>query len=363
MTKFPTRRLRVIVAAAGLAAVLSITAGCSSAVTSGSGGSATGADEDEGTQSGAVSPLTVAFAWIANAHYAPFYVSKDDGFFEDHGLDVDFIPSGLNAPTASQQVVTGNAQVGVASKFSDVIQANADGADLVVLGCGFQRQVQSVITPKGHPVKKLQDLVGLKIGHQSPTDRIVFEGMAKNEGLTLDLVQVGTDPTVLKDGTVDAYIGYAANAAVALELGGFPVDTTLVGDLGWHDYGDCLIVSRDYLEQNRELLVGFLAALTQGYEADVADPEPGAKAAVDTYGADMGLSLDAELAGQKFYIEAMQSEYADEHGLMSMDLDYVKDTVYPFLSDYLGYKPDQLPEPDTYIDLSLLEEAQESLDK
>ena len=340
-------RLRNLLAAVGIVALMTATVACSPGLT----------EDDDG--SGGGGSVAVAFAWIANAHYAPYFVAEDAGFFDEEGLDVTFIPSGLNAPTATQQVASGNAQVAIASKFSDVIQANVDGADLVVLGSGFQRQVQAIITPAGNPVDSLEDLVGLRIGHQTPADRVILEGIASKSGLALDMVQVGTDPTVLEDGTVDAYVGFAAGPAVAVELGGFPVDVTLVGELGWHDYGDTIVVPREYLESNREVVVRFLAALIQGYEANIDDPEPGARAAVDNYGADLGLEFDRELAGQEFYNEAMENEVTDENGLLYMDLDHVANTIYPFFAEFLGYTADQLPAPADFIDLSPLEEAQE----
>ncbi len=303
---------------------------------------------------------TIALAWVANVEYAPYYIAEQDGLWEAEGFATEITAGGPNAPTGIQLVTSGKADFATANNIYDVVVANQGGADLVILGAGLQRPMQSIISPADAPIKSLKDLEGKTVGVQATAAGALLQSAMTAQGLdpnSVEFVTVGTDAAALADGAVDAFVGYAANHPVLLKARGFDTYVLSWGDIGFPDYGDVAIVDRAFLEANRDLVVGYMRGLVQGYELNAEDPAVGAALAVDVYGVDLGLELDHQIAVNKIFIEAAQSDLTREKGLMWIDLDRVRDEVYPGFKTAGTLDPATLPDPKTFIDLSVLEEA------
>ena len=42
------------------------------------------------TQSPELQPILLPMGYVANVQFSPFYVAKENGYFQDQGFDVDF---------------------------------------------------------------------------------------------------------------------------------------------------------------------------------------------------------------------------------------------------------------------------------
>src|SRR3954469_6110227 len=92
------------IAGLGLAALAALglpaLAGC------GTGGSTPGGD-------GARASVRVALGWITNVEFAGFWIADDRGYYDQEGLDVDFIPGGPNAPDPTQTLAGHGAEIAI----------------------------------------------------------------------------------------------------------------------------------------------------------------------------------------------------------------------------------------------------------
>ena len=77
-----------------LAAV--VLAGCGGSGTPEASGSAGASD------AAPLTPVSLQLQWVAQAQFAGYYAAVDQGFYEDHGLDVDIVEGGVDIVPQTQ---------------------------------------------------------------------------------------------------------------------------------------------------------------------------------------------------------------------------------------------------------------------
>ncbi len=143
----------------------------------------------------------------ANVTYLPFYAAKDNGYYKDEGLDVEFIL--MAATLASTAVLTGDIDYNGA--VTGVVGAAVKGQPIKAVIFTMRSPVQGLMAKK--EIKDLQQLKGKKIGVSSPgsTTDLVTRYILKQQGYVFSrdysLVYVATEPgrlAVLVSGVIDA---------------------------------------------------------------------------------------------------------------------------------------------------------------
>ncbi|GAA2248749.1 ABC transporter substrate-binding protein [Herbiconiux moechotypicola] len=341
-------RRRALAAGASLAAGALLLAGCS-----------TGASSTESTESaaGETVPFKVAMSWISNVEYGGFWLAAANGYYEDEGLEVEWLPGGPDAPTAESQVAADAADAGITAGMSSAFAAMADD-ELAVIGSVFQDNPGCFLWLADDPIETPEDLIGKRILAQS--EATVEQVLTLND-IPLDQVTIiptGFDPAPLVNGDGDVYTAYSTNQPITLELSfdlepGNDFGCTLSGDLGAPAYASSIFAKDTALEENRDLYLKFLRASIKGWEDFLADPASGAELAVNDFGADLGLDLEQQTLSGEAFAELMESPTTDEHGLLYMDVDRVETEMYPAM-EASGIT--DLPPVADAVDLSLLDE-------
>jgi ABC-type nitrate/sulfonate/bicarbonate transport system substrate-binding protein len=297
--------------------------------------------------------------WIKNSQFAGFYIADTEGFYADEALEVELLP-GADVASHEAVVAGGGAEMGTSSFLSRIVDAVNAGSDLVVVGAGLQQSPIGLMSMADNPVLSAEDILGKRIGLQ--------EGSTSEIRLILELngldpddwteVPVGFNPGPLLDGEVDAYYAYLTSQPLTFESRGLVEgeDFHVVSfqDLGWYQYGMLAITQRSYLEDNHDAVVGFMRATIKGWEGAIADPAEGVRLTLEEYGADLGLDEEVETAQLNAQIPLMQSDLTEEKGLYWMDLELLAGPMYDALER--GGR-DELPEPESLVDLSVLEDA------
>jgi ABC-type nitrate/sulfonate/bicarbonate transport system substrate-binding protein len=323
-----------------------------------SGGSSdTTASAGSTGSSGAPATLTkvaIQLSWVKTVEFAGYFIADDGGIYADNGLTVDLVAGGPNAPQPEQSIIGGATQFGVPD-FSNLVSAVKAGAELVTVGAQLQRNMTAFISLPDNPVNSLADLVGKKVGGSNPADEEVYKNMLESAGLSTDFtfVPIGADPSPLTEGAVDCYVGFMSNQPLTLKERG--VDTVVLPfqDVGVPFYTGSVTVSKSYLKDNRDTVKAFLKATVMGYEINAQDPAPGAELTVNKYSTDQGLTVPKETESNVIYIESQSSDLTKEKGYFYMDPDFISGPVYEGLAKY-GLT--DLPDPATYVDMSLLDE-------
>ena len=169
------------------------------------------------------------------------------------------------------------------------------------------------------------------------------------------MVPVGFDPSPVAEGLVRGQINYMNSHPVILDFMGVDNVAVSYADLGMQMYHDLAFVNRDFLDANRDAVVGFLRAMIKGWEAAFADPDTAIDLMMNKWGgAELGMDISFQRPVHDAQVPLMTSSLTDEKGLFWMDFDLMATTMWDVL-DLTGIE--DLPTPETIVDVTLLEDA------
>jgi ABC-type nitrate/sulfonate/bicarbonate transport system substrate-binding protein len=315
-----------------------------------------GAEEPAATGSApAAEPLRFGFNWTHDIEWAAFYLAEKNGDFTRGGVDVTFVPGGENTPAVSQQIAANQVDMGVSSDELQIINANKEGGDFVVIAAMYQRSPYGLTWLSATPISGPADLVGKRIGGQQG-EQPRLEAVFKANDLPVDytFVPMSYDPQPLVAGDMDVITSYTTNQTIALAQQGVPTKAITFSDFNLPSYGDLIFASRSYLDSHREQVVGFLRGLLAGVDANTKDPAAGVKVTLDEHGADAGIDPALAAAGNPAYLSLMPSDYTAAHGPLAIDPQFMADKVF---AGYTAAGETDLPPVSQFVDMSFLEAA------
>ena len=308
-----------------------------------------------------LTPVTTALGWIPNAEYAGLWVAIENGYFADEGIDIQYSPGGPNAPGVLVQLAAGQADY-AGGDWVPLFEAINRGNDFVVLGAAFPQSPAARMSMAGNPVTTPQQLVGKKILSQLPADKNTIDFVLEKAGLPKDfeLIPTGFSPEPLLAGDGDAYMAFATNQPITFEqmglVEGKDFFVTLFSDLGYNVPAGPIVADRAYVEENHDLVVGYLRALARGWLENGKDPSLGARLAVEKFGADFGLNL--EQTTRQSELEMPLITAPDAPGPFWFDATLVDTNCAPVAA---AAGIENIPSAADIVDLGPLEEALKSL--
>lgn len=224
-----------------------------------------------------LTPVTVMLDWVPNTNHIGLFVAEANGYFADHGLEVEIIQP---ADVAVEQVVAnGAAQFGI-SYQEQVTFSRAAGVPVVSIAAVIQHNTSGFAALAEKNITRPADLAGLRYGaFGSPSEQATLDLLLScddADASTIDMIDVGFDliPLLTRDEIDFAWIFWAWDGLRAEQQG---VDLDM---LFLSDYTDCvpdyytpvLIAGESLIENNPELVRAFLAAVTEGYAFASANP-------------------------------------------------------------------------------------------
>ncbi len=251
-----------------LAAVtaLLLLAGCSQAATTAS------------PSGSAVLPTpTIGLTYIPNVQFSPFYVAEADGDFTTAGVNPTLRHHGTSEGLFTA-IAAGQEQFVVAGG-DEMLQARAQGLDLVAVSAYYRSYPVVVIVPDSSSIKTLADLKGRSIGIPGKYGESWFglQVALKTAGLSESDVQVKeigyTQQAALTTGKVDAIVGFSNNEAVQFGLAGFATRSLPIATGTVPLVGASLITTADYASAHPEVVKAVVAGMLAGITTTVADPD------------------------------------------------------------------------------------------
>ncbi|MFD1715501.1 ABC transporter substrate-binding protein [Amnibacterium flavum] len=339
-----TARTRTPIAAVAIAAVSLLAL---SACSSGDAGGGAASD---------TTPISFQLDWVKDSEFGGFFEADEKGYFADEGLDVEFLDGGDVSSTAAV-IAGGAAQIGIVSNLSRLIDAIDTGADLVAVGALYQTSPAGLMTLPDLDVTSVDDLKGLRIGtDESGTADIDTLFRVNGEEPDYEDVRVGYDAAPLFDDQIDAYYAYVTNQPIPYELQGIDVNTVTFADLGFESYAGLIVTTREFLDSNRDAVEGFVRAASKGWSETIDDPSATAELTIGSYGADLGLDEDSEVASLTAITELVQSDYTKSNGLFAMDPERIAGPMYDALT---ASGREDLPDPADIFDTTIVADAQD----
>jgi ABC-type nitrate/sulfonate/bicarbonate transport system substrate-binding protein len=284
-------------------------------------------------------------------------VALDKGFFAEYKVPLKIWPGGPNAPQPLVAVAARQAHMGE-SDWLPLLDAILRGNDFVIIGSVFPVHPAGLLSLPKCPVRTPANLPGCRFLVQGPAERIAIEALFKLNHLRPDyqLIPVGFSPEALLNGAGDAYYCFITNQPLMLEdMGMRPnIDfvVTRLDQLGYQVPSTLMFVNRETLRRRRAELVRFLRARLRGKAANDRDPALAARLSVDKYGADLGLTFKHELETNRLQLPLYQKP--GSRGPYWISEEDLKDHMY---GAAIASGRTKLPDPDSIMDMSLLEEA------
>jgi NitT/TauT family transport system substrate-binding protein len=220
----------------------------------------------------AADKVVLMLNWYVYGEHAPFFYGKARGFYADQGIDLE-IQEGRGSAMTAQAVAAGTVGFG----YFDVptmIKAAAKGAPLVAVGVLLQKSPMSVMGFTDKNIRTPDDIKGKTVA-TTPGDSLsqIWPFFLQKTGL-----QEGDFKTVSGDaqtklnavinGQADLLLGYSMDQSMKIkDATGKDVHPILFADYGVNMVSSGIVVTKDLVAENPDLIRRFMAATTQSVEA------------------------------------------------------------------------------------------------
>jgi ABC-type nitrate/sulfonate/bicarbonate transport system substrate-binding protein len=294
----------------------------SSATTAAPGGTATtGGGSATTAAPGSLGALNFVGPWVPDVETGGEYVAESKGFWTQQGFSsVNIIPSGPNAPAQEQVVATGKGLVAVTS-LDSTAAAIQKGLPIVVIGAQYQKNPFCIMSAASNPLKTPQDMIGKKIGVQSPNDAVWAAFLKANniDPSKVNKVVVQFDPTPLTQGQVDGWFSFITNEPIELKLKNFSTYTFLLADYNYPEAGNAYITTTDSLKSARNKVKAAMIGDILGWKEALTNPSEAAQLAVQK---GQGLTMQAELLQAYAQAPLIVTTDSQAHGLFYLTPDF-----------------------------------------
>lgn len=230
------------------------------------GGAASSGGDGPG---GKLEKLVVRLNYTPWAMHNYLYAALDQGFFKDHGLDVEI--KAAQSGQSVQFVGTGKEDIGM-TDATTMLSAVAKGAPLVAIAMDQPVSPGAFFYLKKSGITKAKDLEGRSVctPNGSNFHDALLAGL-KRQGVNMDKIKFtsinpGSEVTLLASGKCDVAEGVSYGQPLTLESKGLPADSLSVGDLGVDLYGVVLFANQTKLEKDNDKLTRFMEAVGEGQD-------------------------------------------------------------------------------------------------
>jgi len=220
-----------------------------------------------------------------NGKHAPFMLGVEKGFYSEQGIKLQ-VEEGRGSLAAVQLVANKSNTFGFADT-SSMITVAASGAPVTSVGVIFQRSPVAAISLK--PIKQPTDLYGLNIGSTPVGVGSMWDAFVSRNHLDLSKITVitmdgpGMLPALLQ-GRADAIIGLVnSEGAAASILAGKEPHVLLFADFGANALAHGIVVHRDTVTQQPDLVRRFMAATAKSWQYAMANRKEAVDALMKRY--------------------------------------------------------------------------------
>lgn len=295
--------------------------------------------------------VKIVLDWSPNTNHTGLYVAKEQGYYEEEGLNVDIVLPGAGG--ADAMVASGEVPFGV-SVQENVTQGRIQGVPLVSIAAVIQHNTSGFAAPADKGIKTPKDFEGKTYGGWgSPVEEAVMKSIMDQSGADVGkvkFVNIGEADyfTAVKRDIDFAWIFYAWTGIEA-ELRGEPLDMQYVKDYSKQlDYYTPVIVTNEKtIADDPELIKAFMRATSKGYRYAIEHPEESAEMLLKAV---PDLDKDLVVASQKWLSPKYQedaarwgeqkrevwqnySDWMHERGLLEKPLDTDKAFTNEFLPE------------------------------
>ncbi len=294
-------------------------------------------------------PTRVRFTldWRFEGQLAMFMMAKNRGYFEREGLDVQ-VDAGAGSGAAISRIVSGSHDIGTGdlTALIEYLGNNPGQQRLQAVYLIYNRTPFAIHTIKGRGINKPQDLAGKKIAAPVfDAIRKSFPVFARSIGIDPQSVSfVNVDPalreTMMLRGDADASTGFELHRPLIMSRGIKDEDliTFNLADHGYRMYGNAILVSTRWIEENPKAVAAFVRAANRALLDTIATPAEAIKANKEF---DSLINDKLELEKLRITLRAIDTDFARSSGLGAIDAAALATQVEDVYASFnLKTKPD-----------------------
>lgn len=263
--------------------------------------------------------------WVPGGDHAPIYWAREQGWYEDAGIDL-VIEDGTGSGASAKVVGVGRNQVGIAD-LPTMLQARGQGADLVAVMNIYANSPYGIYWKKSSGIESFDDLKGRSIGNP-PFDaaRQMWPAIAKVLGIDPDSVeflniQPNAKIAAMQSGSIDATTNFYNVHYIYQRIFGDDMGFVALRDLGFNPYGNSIIANGTWLEEEPELAENFVQVTQRAYAECVVEPEPCIKVLSEAG----SQKVEDVTANWNLVVELMTHETSVENALGYFDPERMED--------------------------------------
>jgi ABC-type nitrate/sulfonate/bicarbonate transport system substrate-binding protein len=224
--------------------------------------------------------VKVVLDWTPNTNHTGLYVAKEQGFFEQEGLNVQIIAPGEGG--ADTMIASGAAEFGVSYQES-ITQGRIQGVPLVSIAAVIQHNTSGFASPVAKNIKTPKDFENKSYGGWgAPSESAMIESLMQSEkadATKVKMVNIGDADyfTAVKRDIDFAWIYYAWTGVDA-ELRGEPLNMIYLNKYSdkLDYYTPVLATNEKMISSKPEIVKAFVAAASKGYQFAISKPEDAA---------------------------------------------------------------------------------------
>lgn len=289
----------------------------------GDGGDAGGSDAsgddqaDAADGSGELTEVTMQLGWIASNNQLGELVASAKGYYADEGIELTIEPGGPNVDGIAL-VASGQADIGQVSSSPSLMLAVSEGIPVRAFATAAAEHPYTFYSMPENPLESAEDFAGLHVGTQATGEVLLDAVLAANDmerGQLADYTPIGAEITPLLTDQVDVWTGWSTNTG---QLNQLPEGhhALRLWDMGVQLYANPYYAHVDTIENDPELLEGFIRATARGWEYADANREEAVDLLLEAY---PNLDREAESEGSEVILDYVLGDTAREQGWGTMD--------------------------------------------
>ncbi|MFB5266279.1 ABC transporter substrate-binding protein [Paenibacillus enshidis] len=214
-------------------------------------------------ESGKLTAVTQVTNWFAQAEHGGLYAAKEQGYYEEAGLDMTIQPGGPQV-SPTQIVASGKAQFGLTTA-DQLLVAREQGIPLVAIATIFQKSPQGLMVHANQHISSFADL----------NNRTVYVGTGSvfwdyvkgkyNLDQVQDMAYTGSLAPFVADEKA-AIQGYVTSEPYEMKQQNVDVNFLLLADAGYNPYSNVLFTTEQYIQEHPDIVRVYVEASMKGWD-------------------------------------------------------------------------------------------------
>ena len=208
--------------------------------------------------------IVLQLKWEHQFQFAGYYAALEQGYYKEHGLDVEIKEQDIkHLVNASTEVLENRAQYGIGS--SSLLAEISEGKPLMLLAAIFEHSSLVLLCDKKAKIRDVKDLNGKRIMLTKDEEMsFLISRMLKQEGVKY--TSLPFDFQTFLDGKADAVSGYLGSEPYMLTQAAQAFTFIDPASYGLDTYSDILFTSQDEYTNHPKRVHDFIKASLKGWK-------------------------------------------------------------------------------------------------